>query len=184
MNRVGGVAVALALVAAACSSSSGGGGGAVSGSVAGQSFKASDATGLVGQITASGNTANETDVALTSWSGACSSLMTNSTPANAGVLFIVVAAVDPVGPGTYDISSTGSAQVSFAADGTNCAMIAELTAQSGTVTYDTVTSTSITGSVDAVFSSGEVKGSFSASICNDSLSNVETLMSMAGTCQQ
>jgi hypothetical protein len=193
MNRLRGVIVML--IFAACSSeSSGTHNGSVSGAVAGQSFLAEDSIALVGQLQGSGVSlptsgapappASVADVVLTTWSGACSSLIASSQPPNAGALFVAVAGTGAVGPGTYDLSpSSGSASVSYAADAAKCASTARLFATSGTVTYDSVTSSSIIGSIDAVFSSGEVMGTFTAPICDGPLANVEVLAYMTGTCQ-
>jgi hypothetical protein len=177
--------VLIALCATACSSSSGGGtSGPVKGSVGGQSFSAADATGLAGQLTESTGTAYETDVVLTSWSGACSSLTANSAPPSSGIVFIAVAGAGPVGPGTYSISPGGAVRAGFVADDATCQVTMQDTAESGTVTYETVTSSSITGSVDAVFSSGSLQGTFTASVCGVSLATVTGYTGMSGTCQQ
>ncbi len=172
----------LVLVAGCGSSSSGKGGGAVSGSVAGQAFAYADGTGLAGQLTVNGETAFEADVALTTWNGACSSFMSESLQPNGAVVLIVVASQEAVQPGTFDIGA-GATQVQYIADGAACQTTAQLMATSGTLTYTTVSSTLIEGTVNAVFSSGELSGSFSVPVCNVSLSAVAGFANMAGTCQ-
>lgn len=158
------------------------GGSAVKGSVAGQAFAPADGTGLAGQVTVNGASGYEADVALTSWKGACSSVMSDSLQPNGTVILIGVAAPEPVQPGTFDVGA-GATQVQYMTDGPACQTTAQLMATSGTVTYTTVSSTLIEGTVDAVFSSGEVSGPFSVSVCNVSLSTVANFGNMTGTCQ-
>jgi hypothetical protein len=175
----------IALCVTACSSSSGSGNsGPVKGAVGGQSFTVVDATGIAGELTVSGETANETDVVLTSWTGACSSLTADSTPPSSVTVFLAVAAAGPVGPGTYSISSAGAARAVFASEDAICQVTTQDVAESGTITYETVTSSSITGSVDAQFASGALQGTFTASVCGVSLSTVVGYTTMTGTCQQ
>ena len=166
-----------ALCAAACggSSTSGGGGasGPVSGTVAGQSFSAGDATSIIGTVTENGATANEADVVVSTWTGACSSLMRNAAPANAALLAIAVAAANPVTPGTYDITSDGAVRVAYTAQDATCNQTVTEFAQSGTVTYETIDASSIVGSVDATFPGvGHIAGTFSAPQCNVSLTAI------------
>jgi hypothetical protein len=174
----------IALCVTACSSSSGSASsGPVRGSVGGQSFSAVDATGIAGQLTVGGETAYETDVVLTSWTGACSSLTADSTPASAFIAFLAVGAAGAVGPGTYSVSSAGTARAVFLAEDASCQATTEDTAESGTITYETVTASSITGSVDAQFANGTLEGTFTASVCGVSLSTVAGYATMSGTCQ-
>ncbi len=162
------------LCAAACGGSTGGGGGGasapVNGTVAGQSFSTGDAIGLVGAITTGGSSANEADVVVSTWSGVCSSLMRNTSPASAALLVIAVASASPVTPGTYDITTSGPVRVEYAAQDASCNTTVMEAAQGGTVTYETIDASSIVGSVDATFSGGgHVAGTFSAPLCNVSL---------------
>jgi hypothetical protein len=178
----GAMAWLVPMLVACGSSSSGKVGGVVTGTVAGQAFTYADGTGLAGQLTVNGGSAFEADVALTSWNGACSSFMSESLPPNGALVLIVVASPEAVQPGTFDIGA-GATQVQYLSDGAACQTTAQLMATSGTVTYATVSSSLIEATVNAVFSSGEVSGSFSVPVCNVSLSAVASFASMAGTCQ-
>jgi hypothetical protein len=176
MNRPLGKAFWV-LCAAACGGSTGGGGagasGPVSGTVAGQSFSSGDAAGLVGTITTGGVTANEADVMVSTWSGACSSLMRTTTPASTALLVIAVASDSPVTKGTYDITTNGAVRVEYAAVDASCNPTVTEVAQGGTVTYETIDTSSIVGSVDATFAGGgHVTGTFSAPLCNVSLAAI------------
>ncbi len=174
--------VVAALCVAACGSSSGSPGPApagttsVSGMAASMTVSMKDATGVVGPVTASGVTAQETDVILTNFVGACSSVQSNGNPANGQLIAIVVAAISPVGPGTYNVTANGAAQVLFESQDANCVTQVAETAQSGTVTYETVNGSMVAGKVDVTFPSMDhFSGTFEAPVCDFSPSNLAML---------
>jgi hypothetical protein len=135
-----------------------------------------DATAIVGSLTESGRTAQEADVLLTNFVGACAAAEQNGNPANAALLAIAVASISPVGPGTYPVTSSGAMRVLYEAQDANCVTQVMETAQSGTVTYDSVTGSMIVGSVDVTFPGGDhFSGNFSAPVCGISLSSFAML---------
>jgi hypothetical protein len=137
-----------------------------------------DATGIVGSITQNGATAQEADIFLTNFVGACPALEHDENPANGALLVIVVGSLSPVGPGTYTVTSGGATRVAYEAQDANCVVQVNETAQSGTVKYDSVDGSMIVGSVDVTFPGGDhFSGNFSAPLCPISLNSVVTMLS-------
>jgi hypothetical protein len=153
--------------------------GPVTGTVAGLSFVAADAISVWSQETTSGAVPAGVLVALTSFTGACGFAATGAPPSNGAV---VALAVPKGAAGTYAIGGV-QALVSYSAQyGNQChTYVTQLTygtsdtwtkaavfqeAINGELTLDTVSFTTVTGSVDAVFSSGgHLTGTFTAPNC-------------------
>ncbi len=173
----------------ACGSSSAGGGGSssttVTGTIGGSSIATTDAIGIQGTLDVSnGNamgTVYEAVVLITNQSDACKVVQSSGNPADSTALTLVVgSATGAVGPGTYAIGSLGSgaAAVSYSAQDATCAVTANAAAQSGSITITTATATTLVGTFEATFPSGDkVSGSFDAPVCNASLS----ALTMSGT---
>lgn len=110
---------------------------------------------------------------------ACSHYRNNQVVANEKWLILVqVAARDDmqdapfatgtyeIGVGTTDASGTlRTASATYAPKGRSCASGGELSASSGSITYTTVTDTSVEGTYDLWFGSDHVTGTFSAPHC-------------------
>jgi hypothetical protein len=178
-------AFSLAGCIAACGSSSAGSGGgstAIAATIGAQSISLQNAVGVSGSLPENGATVYETDVFVANLSGACGLLQQNANPSNGVLLSIGIGGEAPVGSGTYAVTATGNVRVSYVAQDVNCNVTVNEAAQGGTVTYDAVNSTAITGSIDVTFSSGDhVTGEFSAPICNVDLSALATQSSGSTT---
>jgi hypothetical protein len=175
--------IVWALSAAACNRSTSGSGNdaastPVRGTVAGRSFSARDAAGFVEE------NGNETDVVVTTWTGACSAFRERTSPENSAVVSIGLTGASHLAVGTYYITVNGPVQVGYEARDANCNPTIQAIAQTGTVTYETINSSAIVGIVDAVFpGGGYLKGGFSAPMCNMSLAALAAGGGKPMTCQ-
>jgi hypothetical protein len=181
-------AASLLAVFTACSSSSGGPSGPVTGSIAGSAFSASDAVAVVETLANSGTpAATETDVAITSFAGACSLASSGaSAPSGAAIVNVVVVGNGPPSATTYPIDGVAVGVQYSGKYGSQCTtttvtmggatqtisskagIIVEATG--GTVTFTQVTSAMVEGSFDASFPSGDhLSGAFTATICDASM---------------
>ncbi len=178
----------LAFFAACSSSSSGSASGPVMGSIGGSAFSASDAVAVVSTLPNSGTPpVIETNVAITSFAGACSLASSGaSTPSGAAIVNLVLVGNGPAVAKTYPIDGV-SVGVQYAGKyGSQCTtttvtmggatqtisskagVVVEATG--GTITLTQVTSTMIEGSFDAMFPSGDhISGGFTAATCKGSM---------------
>jgi hypothetical protein len=148
-----------------------------------QTMALQDATALVGPIDVNGRTAQEADVVMTNVVGACGFLQQKGNPASLASLLIVVAGLSSIAPGVYSVSSTGSSQVQYFAQDANCVTTVSEAAVSGTISYNTITSSMIEGSVDVTFASGDhFSGNFMAPICSVSLDSIVSAGMMTTAC--
>jgi hypothetical protein len=213
LRRLAAAAAAAALAACGSSStstSSSPPSGALSGTLLGQPFAPLDATAIApgqGSCSLGGVTASATGLALrfSSFQGLCSLMTTMTTQdktcgtrANGTVLTLVLVSArrggtaPPIQPGTYAIT-TGiplpdpqgnimvaqalGAQTHACADPPGTSF-----ASSGTITLTAVGST-VTGSVDVMFSDGgHVSGSFSAPACSVQTDVCTALGDLTGSC--
>jgi hypothetical protein len=165
----------------ACGSSSGGGGSTsttVTGTIGGSSIATTDTIGIQGKLNVSSGTVMgmvyEAVIAITNQADACKVVTDAVNPPNGTALTLVVgSATAAVGPGTYPIGQLGSgaAGISYAAQNATCVATENDDAQSGSITISTATATTLAGTFEATFPSGDkVSGSFDAPVCNASLS--------------
>jgi hypothetical protein len=136
----------------------------VNGTIAGAAFTAADAIGSSASGTGSNGAWTNAVATITNFSGACAAYKTKNLPASASQLDLdVVVSGSSVSPGTYQVSGgSPGASVVFNHD-----MPGQVYAQSGSVTLDTVSTSTINGSFDVTLTNGDhLTGSFVAPICS------------------
>jgi hypothetical protein len=112
---------------------------------------------------------------LASFSNICALLQQPSHPAyaNAWGLYVGVEQPAPIGPGRYDLPPGTSAH--FAALDAKCVTAGTEQAKTGTITFETVSATELSGSFDVTLSGGDhLTGTFSAPVCDIALANPGT----------
>jgi hypothetical protein len=163
---------------AACGTTGGGTGAAptstsVSGSAGGQSFAVKDAVGLY-------NTTSEySGVIITDFSGSCTLLGGGMTAPPSTQLLAIELIANGIGmapgPGTYTLNKTQNVDIiaSYLASDANCKETVNEQATAGSVTMDTVGSTTVSGTFDVTFANGDhLTGQFDAPVCNIDITNL------------
>jgi hypothetical protein len=177
MRRRMGAALAAGALAMACGGkTSGTAGGAtvsIEGSIDGETVAATDAVGLYSVASEYGDTRVATGVLVSNLSGVCAVLQHHLDPAGASSLVVsVVATGNTIATGTYPVSATAdpSASVFYGVQDADCGQSTSVQASGGTVTLATIDSTTIAGSFDVRFASGDhLTGTFSAPVCDFTL---------------
>jgi hypothetical protein len=161
----------------------------VHGTVSGSQVPVVDAVALSGPIVPTGATATyqAVQIWITNQSSLCSILLRAGNPPNATVLLIAIESVSDVVPGTYVMNTTGStvssASVSAysAVDG-SCAVTSSAKSVGGTVTLNSITSTTITGTFTFDYDTGDtLTGAFSVPVC---AADMNTLQNATTACGQ
>jgi hypothetical protein len=154
----------------------------VTGNAGGHPLVATETLGLVG--------VNYAGFILSNQTGTCPLLQAGRTaPPNSAFALLKVTSTKigpmaPPDPGTYPLGvapdQNSDATLAFEASDSSCSVVADLSASSGTVTFDTVTANVVAGSFDVTLSSGEhISGNFDGPVCNVDLS---TLGNNGGAC--
>jgi hypothetical protein len=152
------------------------GSGAVSGTINGQPVTVTDVMGAVGTTNAPGVVSPYAAVVFSNTTGTCAlaqrtKVETAPSGTNVLVLEVVVPPGNSVTAGTYMVGTTGLAQYQHNQPGDDAGF-----SGSGTVTFDTVSASSLTGSFDVELAqsldaggSAHLTGTFSAPICPGAL---------------
>jgi len=152
----------------------------VSGMVGGDSLTVNSATAVVGttSVLIPGSTVNVALVGFTSASGAdCSAIQSSDVQvANSTGLALLIVSSTPVTAATYKVVPNNgkaptlpAATAVFTETNTKCASVFDGGApvvKGGTVTIASITSSTIAGKYDLMFSDGALQGSFSTPICS------------------
>ena len=159
----------------------------VVGTVAGKPVVSAETAGMVGQHDAAGSP--YAGAIIGNQAGTCAFLSTGMTaPANTTLLEIRVSSfsgTSPPAPGTYPVG-LNSNQTAFgfaevAGNDPQCVQTISQTAQSGSITLDTVGSAAVSGSFDLTFPNGDhLRGQFYGPVCNVDLSKLG--QNGSGTC--
>jgi hypothetical protein len=165
----------LACVLLACcghsAGSPGSGSASVSGSIKGITIPTNNAVGVNGTTTVNGPTQPVAGAHLANVGNICTTLQMNQVPASSDVLDVSVVGATgaaAVAPGTYKLNAPGGigGAVLFTVQDQNCVPTLQTVATVGSVTLTTVSSSTIAGTFDATFPTGDhVTGSFSAPVC-------------------
>jgi hypothetical protein len=160
--------------AIACSGSSpapGGSRGTVSGTAHGHTLAVGDALALDGATQSQDASAKNpySLVALTSYAGICAYVQGATHLGHGGwVLEMTAGASYPPMQGTYAVPLQANAL--FAEADASCQPLGSELAQGGSITFDAVAPTLLSGTFDLTFSAGDhLTGSFSAPVCDTSL---------------
>lgn len=169
------------IAVAGCSSSSNGGGGSssVSGKAGSSSVATTDTISLVGTQTNNGVQVAFAGAFITNVSGSCAVIQRNGNPRNTTALSLVVATQGASVPaGSYTVGAQGqssAAEASYEATDSNCNKTTNEKATGGTITLTTVSSTTVTGTFDVTFASGDhLTGNFTAPVCSATLNTSGT----------
>jgi hypothetical protein len=168
------------LLLIACGSSSGtqtgtkgSGAGSISGTALGRTLQVADAIATEGTLVKGGADAGVAGTSyfagayLASFSNICALLQQPNHPAyaNSWALYVGVEQPAPVAPGTYTLAPGTSAH--FAALDATCTPAGNEQAKTGTITFETVSATELSGSFDVTLDGGDhLTGTFSAPVCN------------------
>lgn len=164
--------VAGVLLTCACSarSTAGGSGSAsVTGTVSGHAIPTNNAVGIDGTTTINGPVQPTAGARIADVGNVCTALQTNSVAASSKVLDVsVVANSGAVMPGDYKLNGAGGigGAVTFTVQDQNCNPTLQSSATVGSVTLTTVSTSTVAGSFDVTFPTGDhVTGTFSAPVC-------------------
>jgi hypothetical protein len=159
--------------------------GAVDGAVHGAPVTVTDSMAITGLQTYGGATAQFVGAFLTNMSGICGILERKGNPPDIKIIGVSVATTAAsIPPGTYRMGYENGfgTQVAYTSDDSTCRTTVNETATTGTVTIKQVTSTTVDGSFDATFSSGDhLSGDFSAPVCPVTLEEAASNMSPCGS---
>jgi hypothetical protein len=163
------VLVIVGTLLAGCRSgpASGEGSAVVHGMAAGQNVVATDVVGLLGTQSADGGASSFAGVLISSAAGTCAMARQSGVRAatsNANVLEIVATAQGAsLAPGTYTVGDTGLAEYFYIGQNGDTSG----TAGGGSITFDTVSPSTLSGSFDVTLAGGNhLTGTFSGPVCS------------------
>ena len=167
-----GVLSLLGFAAAACggsTSSTTGGSSEVSGTAGGAPALATDSIALFGTQSVGAVPVAYAGAILTNLNGTCGVLQRKGNPASATAITVLVATRNPsVALGTYPIGNIAgtNAEVGYSAESATCMTTVNEKATGGTITITHADGTTVSGSFDATFPSGDhLTGNFSSAVC-------------------
>ena len=157
----------------ACSGHSSGtpstGSASVTGTVSGVVIPTNDTIGVSGTTTDNGPLQPVAGAQLANVGNLCTILQHDGDPASSERLYVrVVGASGAIAAGTYMLNGPGGVggAVSLLVQDQNCTPTVQQTATTGSVTLTTVSSSTVAGSFDVTFPTGDhVTGTFSGPVC-------------------
>jgi hypothetical protein len=185
-----GLCLSVLFAVAACGGTHAGGGStSVTGTVSGTAVPTNDTIALVGPVsvtdptTGLAVTVQELLVLVSNAPNLCALAVGKHNPPNVTSLGISVGSLNPIVAGTFPVGSATAdpaAGVAFTTVDATCNATTNQQGTGGTVTISAITSTTVTGTFDALLMSGDhLRGSFVAPVCS---ADLNALMNSTTAC--
>ncbi len=159
--------VACAFVVAHCSSGPAAGSASVHGTIGGATVQTADAVALLHTFGTGPGQETSLAVSITSAGGVCAAFQSGVRPGNLSVLGISVVQLGPSVPAaSYVIGQDGgTAAATYDVTDASCVAVSVDSANTGSITLTSVSSSSVAGSFDLSFGADHVTGTFFAPVC-------------------